>query len=97
MTVEKIGAWMERLPEECWTLLPSTGELVLVKRGESGYYPQRPENAPWGAENKDILNERMGVTKAQEKAMSMGSMVGWHTPASNPDNYDQDGNWKRNE
>lgn len=83
------------LPECCYIELSSTNELVMVKRGEMGYYPQRQENAPWGAENKDHLNERMGVTKAQAKAMEMGSMFGWNTPASNPDNYDENGKWKK--
>lgn len=81
------------LPEECFVVLESTGEMVLVKRGEKGYYPQRPENAPWGAENCDILNERMGVDKGQARAMKMGSMFGFDTPMADPNNYDEEGNW----
>lgn len=84
---------MNRLPEMCWAILDTTNELVLVKRGEMGYYPQRKENEPWGVENLDALNERLGVTKAQAQAMKMGSMFGWDVPASNPDNYDEDGNY----
>lgn len=84
---------LEKLPEQCWTTLPTTGELVLVKRGEDGYIPQRKENAPWNPENLDHLNERMGVTKAQEMAMKAGSMFGWDVPASNPDNYDENGDY----
>jgi hypothetical protein len=76
-------------------VLESTGEMVLVKRGEKGYYPQREENLPWGAENVDLLNERMGVTKAEARALYMGSMFGFDTPSANPDNYDEDGNWIR--
>lgn len=81
------------LPEKAFTVLATTGEMVLVKRGEMGYYPQREENAPWSADNCDILNERMGVTKAQAKAMAMGSQFGWDAPVANPDNYDKNGDW----
>lgn len=84
---------LQNLPEKCYGVLASTNELIVIKRGQSGYYPQRPENAPWGVENVDILNERMGVTKGQRVAMEMGSMFGWDIPASNPDNYDESGNW----
>ncbi len=84
---------MAKLPEKCFTILESTGEMIVIKRGEKGYYPQNLENAPWGAENKDSLNERMGVTKAQEKAMQAGSMFGWDIPAADPDNYDEEGNY----
>jgi hypothetical protein len=86
---------LHKLPEKAFTVLSSTGEMVMVKRGETGYYPQNPENAPWGAENCDHLNERMGVTKAQAKALYMGSMFGWNAPVADPDMYDEDGNFKR--
>ena len=86
---------IKNLPEMCYVVLKSTNEMVLIKRGETGYYPQRPENAPWDANNVDHLNERMGVTKAQARAMEMGSMFGWDTPSANPDNYDEDGEWIR--
>lgn len=86
---------IHKLPEEAFVILPTTGEMVLVKRGETGYYPQRPENAPWEAENMDALNERMGVTKAQAEAMRNGSIFGWDKPMANPDNYDENGDWIR--
>ena len=84
---------MVKLPEYCWSVLDATNELVMVKRGEKGYFPQRPENAPWGAENKDALNERLGVTKGQAEAMKAGSMFGFDTSSADPNNYDEKGNW----
>ena len=84
---------LTKLPEMCYTVLKSTNELIVVKRGEKGYYPQREENAPWAPESVDHLNERLGVTKAQEMAMQAGSMFGWDIPGSDPDNYDEDGNY----
>lgn len=84
---------MITLPEYCYTNLESTNELIVIKRGESGYYPQNPDNAPWGANAVNTLNERLGVTKGQEEAMKCGSMFGWDVPASDPNNYDEDGKW----
>lgn len=84
---------IEKLPEMCYTILKSKNEIVLIKRGVSGFFPQREENAKWELENLDCLNESLGVTKAQEKAMEMGSMFGWDTPSANPDNYDVNGHW----
>lgn len=84
---------MNKLPEECLVLHPASGEIVMVKRGVMGYFPQREENEPWGAENLDLINKRRGVTKAQAEAMKAGSMFGWDVPASNPDNYDENGDW----
>jgi len=84
---------LKSLPDKCYGVLQSTNELIVIQRGVMGYFPQRPENAPWGAENVDILNERLGVTKGQRIAMENGSMFGWDIPASNPNNYNEDGEW----
>ena len=81
------------LPAQCVTTIPSTGEIILVKRGESGYYPANmPDKGP--AANRiavDKRNQQNGVSKAQEKAMLAGSMFGWATPAADPQNYTIDG------
>jgi hypothetical protein len=84
---------LKTLPEYCWTVLKATNELVVVKRGESGYFPQREENAPWDAKNVDHLNEQLGVTKGQAEAMANGSIFGWSTPSADPNNYSDDGEW----
>lgn len=85
----------KELPEYCYAILPTTGEMIVVKRGETGYFPQNPDNAPWGPENMESLNERLGVTKGQAEAMRNGSMFGWDIPASDPNNWDDEGNWIR--
>lgn len=80
------------LPEKCFTVLESTGEMVVITRGDKGYtptgiYPQ--DVSP--REGVAALNASNGVTRAQEAAMAAGSMFGWETPAAAPKNYDAQG------
>ena len=82
------------LPEKCFSVLPSSGNLILIRRGESGYTPfvsdkATPKETRMAAND---MNEMIGVTKAQEAAMLAGSMFGWNVPAANPRNYDEKGN-----
>lgn len=81
------------LPDTCHSVLPSSGELIVIKRGEKGYF--RSEFSI-GDEQKnrefaDDRNSKQGVSKAQEAAMLAGSMFGWHTPAADPKNYNDKG------
>ena len=85
---ERFCAHFEKLPEMCFTLLPGTGQLICIKRGESGYYP-----SDWSTgdahENRRIADEqnrKRGVTPAQEEAMKIGSICGWDVPGADPDN-----------
>ena len=76
------------LPEMCYSVLPSTGELICIKRGESGYYPSG-SNVMNFESNKNManyLNEQLKVTSAQRTAMEIGSMHGWHVPGADPKN-----------
>ena len=79
----------EGLPELCFSTLRTTGQLICIKRGESGYYP-----SDWDTGDKernvelaDELNENLGVTPAQRQAMEIGSMAGWDVPGADPGSY----------
>ena len=81
------------LPAQCYVFLPTTQEIGIVKKGESGYY--RSDLSPvYGQDGKafvEELNRQGGVTKAQAAAMSAGSMFGWACPAADPKSYDKNG------
>lgn len=81
------------LPEQCYGILPDTGELTIVKKGESGYY--RTDISMGSKEENralaDEYNGKLGVSKAQAAAMLVGSMFGWQVPGADPQNYDENG------
>ncbi len=80
----------EGLPDLCFSTLASTGELICIKRGESGYYLSE-WNTDDPAENKELAelnNQYLGVTDAQRQAMEVGSMVGWEVPGADPAAYE---------
>ena len=85
------------LPEQCYIYLPTTQEIGVVKKGETGYY-HSVLSFVYGEDGKDFvdgMNRDGGVTKAQAAAMSAGSMFGWATPAADPANYDVQGKLKK--
>lgn len=77
------------LPETCLSTMPGTGELIIIKRGETGYY--RSEwNTDDAAYNKRIAEDHnlaRGLTPAQVEAMRVGSMFGFAVPGANPQMY----------
>lgn len=85
------------LPEQCYGVLPNTGEFIIVKKGESGYY-QTDISMGSKEENRalaDEYNGKLGVSKAQAAAMLVGSMFGWQVPGADPKNYDENGKLAR--
>jgi len=77
------------LPETCFATLPGTGDLIILKRGESGYYRSDWETGDktQNAEIASCHNSRRGITPAQVEAMLVGSMCGFDVPGANPQIY----------
>lgn len=86
------------LPEVCFSILPSTGDVIIIKHGESGYYrcEYSTEDKAFNSEFANDRNANLGVSKAQVEAMLAGSMYGWDVPAADPKSYDENGTPLRN-
>lgn len=87
---ERFGPkYAKGLPEMCFSVLPDTGALICIKRGESGYYPSdwNTSDRERNMQIRDDANESLGVTTAQRQAMEAGSMFGWDVPGADPANY----------
>ena len=82
----------EGLPNLCFSTLPTTGELICIKKGESGYYRSdwSTDDPERNAELADYNNERLGVTSEQRQAMECGSMHGWDCPGADPSTYERE-------
>jgi len=95
--MERAGATLiplrSSLPDQCYSSLPSTGEVVILKKGETGYYKTGiiTESREEALAIVEDYNRKAGVTKAQEQAMQAGSMFGFGKPAADPKNYDSAG------
>ena len=86
------------LPEVCYSILPSTGDVIIIKHGESGYYrcEYSTEDKAFNREFANDRNANLGVSKAQVEAMLAGSMYGWDVPAADPKSYDENGTLLQN-
>ena len=75
----------------CFSTLKSTGDLICIKRGETGYYPSdwNTTDKTRNAELADELNGQMDITGAQRHAMEAGSMVGWNVPGADPQTWEE--------
>ena len=86
-------AGQHELPEQCYSVLPSNGALIMLIRGDSGYIECKDSQIGREANRlfADTANKLNGVTRAQEEAMLAGSLFGWSVPAAKPWKYEQDG------
>lgn len=83
------------LPETCYGTLSDTGDVIIIKKAETGYYKTDIEGGSKDQNRQlvDEYNRKLGVSKAQAEAMSAGSLFGWDVPGADPKNYDMDGNF----
>lgn len=82
----------EGLPELCYSVHEGTGELIVIQRGEVGYYrtDYSTEDKEQNVELADRLNEKLGVDMWQRQAMEVGSICGWDVPGADPAKYLED-------
>ena len=81
------------LPEHCYAVLPGSGQLIEVRRGEKGYYlcAYSTGDRAYNEVLANQFNAHEGISKAQAAAMLAGSMFGWNVPAADPARYDAEG------
>ncbi len=82
------------LPDCCYSVNKVTGEIIILKKGEKGFY--KTDIPTKGREESrdlaDFQNKKLGVSKAQEAAMYWGSLNGFDTLGADPKQFDADGN-----
>ena len=80
------GDMRNDLPENCLATLTSTGELIVIQRGEKGYRRSEWDTGDSRENQKiaDHYNQKCGINPAQIEAMQIGSMYGFHVPGANP-------------
>lgn len=81
------------LPDKCYCVMQNSNEIIIIKKGESGYYSTEEcgHDSADAQRIADEYNGRDGVSRAQAAAMLAGSMFGWEVPAADPKNYDSQG------
>lgn len=81
------------LPDKAYAYIESDNTIGVVEKGESGY--KRMDfsfrNKEDALERVNANNQKLGISRRQAEAMKCGSMFGWHTPAADPRNYDDNG------
>lgn len=80
----------QKLPERCYSVLPRTGELIIITKGKQGYDVSKggTDNR---FQNRQYANERnhsLRVMPQQEAAMLGGATKGWRTKAAKVTSYD---------
>ena len=77
------------LPLFCYTTLRETGELVLIKRYEKGYFKTDYDSGDRkkNKELEEFLNRKHGITPVQKEALHCGSLFGWQGSFTNPQDY----------
>ena len=69
------------LPDMCYGLLPSDNSVIVIKKGENGYYKTDFDDIEDTEEFVNRENSKMGVTPEQRMVMELRSMSGnWVLP-----------------
>ncbi len=86
-------AGQHALPPYCYSVLPTSGEMIRIVLGERGYHRCNcaglsPETIRFKVNDENCLRH---ISRAQEEAMLAGSLLGWDTPTARPWKYEMDG------
>jgi len=84
----------EGLPEICYSTLPYSGKLVILKRGIRAFSMCYDQSSSAAKNRRAAIaeNKRLGISKAQVAAMIYGARFGFDNPEADPKNYDKRGN-----
>lgn len=76
-----------KLPHNCFYVPESTGELVCIVNGQTGYFQSTwsTDSTERNKETAAFMNKKLGLTPIQVEAMVNGSMFGWDSKAADPD------------
>ena len=83
----------DSMPERSYAQLHETGEVILIKRQQTGFYRLCNVQELSQAESNvlvHLLNSNIGVLPYQAAAMFVGSMFGWDVPGAQPKAYFND-------
>ncbi len=77
------------LPKTCYAVMPDSGALVILKRGEKGqdYISEHTASRAENQKIADFNNQRYGIGPAQVRAMVLGSIHGFDHPLADPQLY----------
>ena len=78
------------LPEHCYAVLPGSGQLIEVRRGEKGYYPcaYSTGDREYNKVLANQFNAHEGISKAQAAAMLLRCR-GHHDPTGRKESAHQ--------
>ena len=81
---------LPELPAICASVLPDTGELIIIEKGKKGYQKAgfSTPNPQKSRQDADRFNARKKVTPQMEAAMLGGALKGWASPAARISSYD---------
>ena len=73
------------LPIAAAVTRPMTGEMVIVKRGERGYWPVIRQNLDDPEMTPQAWNTQHGISEQDAWLLLIGSMFGWDESGEWPD------------
>ncbi len=88
--IENMGATVvplrSSLPELCYAVHGETGKVIIIKKGETGYFKADTPTKSREESHKlaDEYNKKLGLSKPQATAMYWGSVYGFDTPGADP-------------